>query len=54
MPLNKLEQLDGDISGIIRGRDSNPFCNLDFKTLFHKEHKVEENLFVRNTKLGIR
>ena len=47
VPLNKLEQLDGDISDVIRGREN-------FKKMFHKDEKVEDDLFFRNTKIGIR
>lgn len=47
VPLNKLEQLDGDISDVIRSREN-------FKNMFHKKDEVEEDLFFRNTKIGIR
>lgn len=58
VPLNKLEQLDGDIGDVIRGRDSSYLHNIDFKKMFHKEKGKEDDeddgLFFRNTKIGIR
>lgn len=47
MPLNKLWQLDGNISEIIKSSDT-------FKQIFHKEYKQGDNLFIRPSKIGIR
>ena len=47
VPLNRMEQLDGNISEVIKGRDK-------FKELFHKEYTQGDNLFIRPSKIGIR